>query len=175
MKKSLSVILVALFCLLFTACGADEVPTKVGEVNAPVAVEEVQQQTEFGVGDVVELNDIKASLVSVTENNGSSFNEPSEGNVFVLCEFEIENGSTRDISVSSLMSFEAYQDDYACNLSISALLEAGNKNQLDGTIAAGKKLNGVVGYEVPSDWKNLEIRFAPDFWSSKDITFVVAH
>lgn len=56
-----------------------------------------------------------------------------------------------------------------------ALLEKGDKNQLDGTVAPGKKMNGVIGYEVPADWKELEINFTPDFWSNKDISFVAKH
>ena len=39
--------------------------------------------------------------------------------------------------------------------------------QLDGTIAAGKKMKGVVGYEAPQDWSELEIRFSPSFWGSE--------
>lgn len=56
-------------------------------------------------------------------------------------------------------------------MSLSAIIGA-EKNQLDGTVAAGKKMNGVIGYEAPADWKEIEIRFTPDFWSGKDITFV---
>ena len=55
---------------------------------------------------------------------------------------------------------------------MGALIEKGNKNQLDGAVAAGKKFNGVIGYEVPTDWKELEVRFTPDFWSGKDIVFI---
>lgn len=39
-------------------------------------------------------------------------------------------------------------------------------------IAAGKKMTGIVGYEVPKDWKEIEIRFTPDFWSGNEITFI---
>ena len=46
-----------------------------------------------------------------------------------------------------MASFEAYADDYELNYSVSALLEKNDQNQLDGTIAAGKKRNGVIGYE----------------------------
>ena len=74
-----------------------------------------------------------------------------------------------------MLSFEAYCDDYACPYSLSALLEKGNKNQLDGTVAAGKKLKGVVGYEVPANWKELEISFTPDVWSGKDIVFIATN
>ena len=135
----------------------------------------VPEKTGYGVGEAAESKGITVTLVSVTESSGSSYNKPADGNVFVLCEFEIENGSSSEITVSSLASFEAYCDDYTCNLSLTALIEKGNKNQLDGSVAAGKKFNGVVGYEIPADWKELEIHFTPDFWSGKDIIFVAEH
>lgn len=129
----------------------------------------------FSVGEYAELRGVKVSLVSVTKSMGSDFNTPTDGNVFVLCEFEIINDSEAEVSVSSMLSFDAYCDDYACSLSLSALLEKGNKNQLDGTVAPGKKINGVIGYEVPVDWENIEIHFTPNFWNGKDITFIAAN
>lgn len=125
-----------------------------------------------GVGEAAEMNDIIVSLKDVSESHGSTFNKPADGNVFVICEFEITNNSDKEINISSMLSFEAYCDDYACTFSLSALLEKQNKNQLDGTVAPRKKFNGIVGYEVPSDWKNMEIHFTPDFWSNKDFIFV---
>ena len=125
----------------------------------------------FGVGETAELNGISVKFDSCTENSGSQFNTPDDGNVFLLCEFSIDNQSDKDIAVSSIASFSAYIDDYSTNLSISATTEA-DKTQLDGAIAAGKKMTGVVGYEVPKDWKEIEIRFTPDFWSGSEITFI---
>lgn len=135
--------------------------------------EEVKEdKNEFNVGETAELNGVSVTLKNVTESTGSEYNKPAEGNVFVLCEFEISNNSDKEITVSSMMSFDAYCDDYACTLSLTALIEKGNKNQLDGAVAAGKKFNGVIGYEVPADWKEMEINFTPDFWSGKDMTFI---
>lgn len=134
-----------------------------------------QQQTTFGVGEKVSLDDVVVTLLDVTESYGSTYNKPTAGNVFVLCEFEIENNSSGDIGVSSIMSFDCYCDDYATSSSLSATLERGNKAQLDGSVASGKKMNGVIGYEVPKDWKELEVRFTPSFWSRKDIVFVAKH
>ena len=134
-----------------------------------------EEKTEFGIGDAVELKDVITTLVSVTESNGSDYNKPADGNVFLLCEFNIENNSSSDLAISSIMSFEAYCDDYSTNLSITGLLEAKDKNQLDGSVAAGKKMNGVIAYEVSKEWKELEINFTPSFWSGKDITFNVAN
>lgn len=165
--------------------GGDDEPKKV-ETSAPTQNKEItpiqtEQESEaenksaFYVGETAELKGVSVTFASVTESTGSTYNTPTNGNVFVLCEFEIANNSDKEIAVSSMMSFEAYCDDYTCTFSLSALMEKGNKNQLDGTVAAGKKFNGVVGYEVPADWQELEIVFTPDFWSGKDITFIAAN
>ena len=127
------------------------------------------------MGESAELKDIVVTLVSVEESSGSQFNQPTDGNVFVICEFEIENNSSSEINVSSLLSFAAYCDDYSLNFSLTALLEKGNRNQLDGQIAAGKKMNGIIGYEVPIGWNELEIRFTPSFWSGNEIIFTAVH
>lgn len=148
-------------------------PTKSSTASTTVETEPPKTEppkTEYSVGDKVELNDIVVTLVNVTESNGSTYNKPADGNVFILLEFTIENNSKKDISVSSIMSFESYVDDYTANMSFSAQLET-DKNQLDGTVAAGKKMNGVIGYEVGKDFKEFEIRFTPDFWAGKDIVF----
>lgn len=153
--------------------GGGNEPEKVGEVDTPERQQE-EQKTEFYVGDVVSLNDIEVTFVSCTESNGKQYLEPEEGNIFLICEFSIDNKSEKDIAVSSLVSFEAYVDDYSTTLSFTGTVST-DKQQLDGSIAAGKKMNGVVGYEVPKDWKELEIRFTPDFWTRKDITFIATN
>lgn len=161
-----------------TSGGSDEpqradtpVPPQSGAADST----QPEGESRFRVGETAELKGVRVTLVDVTESTGSTFNTPTDGNVFVLCEFAIANDSDREINVSSAMSFEAYCDDYTCTFSLGALLEKGNQNQLDGTVAPGKKFNGVIGYEVPTDWKELEIRFTPDFWSGKDITFIATN
>jgi hypothetical protein len=74
-----------------------------------------------------------------------------------------------------MMSFNAYCDDYTLAYSLEAMIEKGNNQQLDGVIASGKKFKGVIGYEVPTDWKEIEIHFTPEFWSSKNIIFFANH
>lgn len=129
------------------------------------------QDEVFTVGDAVSLDDIVVTLVDVSENTGGNYMTPSDGKVFIVCEFEIENNSDKDISVSSMLSFEAYVDDYSTNMNLSALLSV-DKSQLDGSVAAGKKMNGVIGYEADSDWNTIEISFTPDFWTGNEIKFV---
>ncbi|RXS75221.1 DUF4352 domain-containing protein [Blautia faecicola] len=45
--------------------------------------------------------------------------------------------------------------------------------QLDGTISPGKKMDGMVGFEVPKDWKTMEIHFKDDVWSNSKFKFEI--
>lgn len=124
----------------------------------------------FTVGETAELKNVQVTMTNVTESYGGAYNKPSDGNVFVLVEFEIANNSEKELAISSFMSFDAYQDGYSTNLSLSALIEKTGE-QLDGSIAPGKKMKGSVGYEIPDNYKELEINFQLDAWSSQKIVF----
>lgn len=181
-KRHLLITILLILAFALFAMGSSEEPT----MPATAAGEKTQHQTEttaattattngFAVGEAAQQKDVIVTLVGVTESTGSNFASPAEGNVFVLCEFNIENNSSKELSISSMLSFEAYCDDYACSFSFSALLAKEDKNQLDGTVAPGKKLNGVVGYEVPADWKELEVHFTPDVWFGKSMIFIATN
>lgn len=135
--------------------------------------QEDSEKDIFGIGETAEMNDVQVTMVNYAQSSGSEYNKPADGNEFVLVEFEIANNSDSEINISSMASFEAYADDYALNYSVSALLEKNDQNQLDGTIAAGKKMNGVIGYEVPADWKTIEIHFKDNVWSSNKFKFEI--
>ncbi len=179
----IGVIVVILLAALFG--GGDDKPKKVENSN----VESTQQDDKkggdektdvdteegkdiFEVGETAELNDVQVTLLSYKESKGSEYNEPSDGNVFLMAEFEIVNNSDSELNVSSMLSFEAYADDYALNYSIGALMDNEDR-QLDGTIAAGKKMKGYIGYEVPKDWSTVEIHFTDDVWSNNKFKFEI--
>lgn len=129
-------------------------------------------KNSFGLLETAKSNDVNVTMTDYEINYGSEWNYPSAGNVFVLAEFEIENNSNSDLAVSSVMSFDAYVDGYSTSLSLGALVE-NNDSQLDGTVAAGKRMRGWIGYEVPSNWNSLEIHFTADVWSGNKFKFVL--
>lgn len=185
MKKRWSLILLAVMLLVvLVGCGesAEDVvgsavsaqPTQTATPEMSEEPSEAPEAKGYAVGEAASLKNVEVTLVSVTESEGSDFFEPEEGNVFVICEFDIANQSKEELSISSILSFDAYCDDYACSYSLSAQM-ASDKSQLDGAVAVGKKMNGVIGYEVPSDWKELEIHFSPNVWSGKDLMFIATH
>ena len=177
MKKIGILIISYVLLLSLCACGSEPslLSTALGGDSSAVGTPAPDNSKVFKLGDTVELDNVTVSFVNITTSNGSDFNEPEDGNIFVLCEFEISNNSKKDLSVSSMLSFDAYCDGYTCGYSLSALLEKGNKNQLDGTIAAGKKMKGVIGYELPSDWQELEIHYTLDITKNSKIVFVATN
>lgn len=131
-----------------------------------------EEQTVFRKGEMAESDDVQVTMTDIMETSGSEYNKPSDGNVFVLAEFEIANNTDKDIAVSSMLSFEAYADDYSLNYSLQALMEK-DGNQLDGSIAAGKKMKGWIGWEVPEDYGTIEIHFTDSVWSNDKLVFVI--
>ena len=106
------------------------------------------------------------------ENAGSEYNKPSDGNVFLMAEFEIVNNTKEELGISSMLSFEAYADDYKLDYSLAAIMEK-EGNQLDGEIAAGKKMKGWIGWEVPQDYQAVEVHFTDNVWSSNKFMFLI--
>ena len=151
----------------------DDGPTKVTGSGAESGGETAggtEGETAFGIGETAEYRGVRVTLVSVTESRGKEYMEPAEGKVFLVCEFNIENGSDKEINVSSVLSFDAYIDDYSTSIDLLACTSSG-KDTLDGTAAPGKKLGGAVGYEASEDWQTIEIRFKANVWSDTEFIF----
>ena len=160
--------------------GSDDKPKKVEtavstEAKNDDTEEKEEEQKVFAVGDSVESKDITITLVSATESAGTDIIKPDDGKEFLILNFDIQNNSKSDINISSVTCFEAYCDDYSLNQDIIGLQapEAKDQGQLDGSVAAGKKMNGVIVYQVPTDFKKFEIKVSPGFWSLKDIEFAI--
>lgn len=126
-----------------------------------------------GIGERLEEDGVAVTLTNVLEKSKGSYSNPKEGNVFILCEFVIENNTSEELNISSMLSFSFYHDGFSESISLEALMSKGSANQLDGTIAAGKKFKGVVGYEIPKDWNELEVSFRPNVWYSSSFDYKV--
>lgn len=129
------------------------------------------KKESFSIGEKAELNGVYVTLVDVSENFWFDVASAEENGIYLICEFDIENNSDKDIAISSFASFETYIDDYVADASLMAILNS-EKSALDGDIASGKKSDGVIGYEADVDWNSIEIRFKPDIASGDYITFI---
>ena len=174
MKKIAMIILSLVLMLSLTSCLT--ISDRTSSNNSVSSEESSESSSPVGKADLpytVEGERLKITLESVTESNGSDFMTPDKGNIFVLCKIEIENISDQEETIDPVLCFDAYADDYSISRSISAEV-ASDEKTLDGTIAPGKKLSGVLGYEVDKDWNTLEIRFTANPFLAKETVFVYA-
>lgn len=168
-NSALNFFLIGLLCtsilLLFVACSPSTTDSDNGAAST--------KTSNLAIGDSAKLEDINITLLSMSESNGSEYNKPEDGNVFVLLEFLFENNSSEEVTISSIGNFDAYVDTYAVSISFEGLYEAGADKTLDKVVSADKKLQGFVAYQVPTDWQEMEVNVTPDFSSSDSAQFII--
>jgi len=149
--------------------------TSADSSSREVEKEKEKEKTDFSVGEVAEYKGVQVSVLNYEESVGNDWGTPEDGKVFVFVNVEIANNTDEEISVSSMVSFDAYCDDYKLDFSSSALMAAStdSRQQLDGSIAPGKKLNGYLGLEVPVDWSTIEVNYKDNFWLSSNFKFII--
>lgn len=138
---------------------------------------EVENKNEFSIGEIAEYKDVQITVTGYEESTGNDWGAPEEGMVFVFPEIEIVNNSGEEVSISSMLSFECYVDDYKTDFSSSAFMAISTdsaKQQLDGSIAPGKKLKGVLGIEAPQDWTTIEIYYKDNVWLGSNFSFKIS-
>lgn len=171
-------IIVAVIVIAAIAGGSNQ-PKKVAssesaETAATSASTESQSaNTSFGVGDTADFDGVQIKVSSAVLSRGSKFATPDDGKLYLGVIVDITNNASKDINISSIANFEAYCDDYTVDQQIMAYQspEWDGITQLDGKVAAGKRMNGVIAYEVPEDFSKFELSISPDFWSSKKVKF----
>ncbi len=168
MRRVLSVLMIAIFCLSFSACIAEDAPTKeTGETPTSAA----KTDEKFGLNETAVFHNLKLTATEIKETDGTGFFVPEDGNVFVGVKFTVENISDEEQTISSLLMFEGYVDDVKCDYSFSAAC-AFDEGTLDGSVAVGKKLVGWYAVEVPRNWSTIELQVQPSLFSNNSAKFV---
>lgn len=149
----------------------DEKTENVG--NANNSSEKENKETEkvdnlFSVGEYAKTKTLKISFLSVNDySSDNMFIKPKDGYKFIRVEFEFENIGKNDETISSLLNWSCYADDYSMEQSWVA------DDVLDATISPGKKAKGAIYFEVPVDSKNIIVEYETNFWTEKKIVFVI--
>lgn len=183
-------IIIAVIVIIIIAAaagsGGDDSPKKVeggsqssttsasGNTDGNEQEDNESDASTFTIGDTADFDGIQVTLSSAVLSDGDGqYITPDDGKYFLILTFSIDNQSEEDISVSSLASFEAYCDDNSINEDLMGqqVPEAGGLDQLDGDVASGKKMNGIISYEVPRDFSTFEVRFTPSFWKDNEAVF----
>ena len=173
MKKFLYSFLI-LTCVFFVLAGCNDVkPEKVGEAGgAPAESQrsdsgETEVKTEvYEIGDSVKAGNLIFTVNSTRTDKGGDIIKPGEGKIYYIVDVTVENTGDKSENVSSLLMFKLFDSD-GYNYSVTFGPET--KGQIDGEIAAGRKLRGELVFEIPEDAMGLELEIDPTIFGSGKI------
>lgn len=173
MKKLLIVLSVICIALSFSACSTDSAAPKKASTSDTTENTSLKnaEDKSFGLNETAEFKNLKVTAIKIEESKGKDFFEADDGKVFIGVNFEIENISDEEQSISSLLLFDAYSDDIKCEYSLSANVVFG-EGTLDGKLSPGKKLVGWYAVEAPQNWQKLELEVKSSWLSNSKAKFV---
>ncbi|MBH5317090.1 DUF4352 domain-containing protein [Paenibacillus sp. GSMTC-2017] len=135
---------------------ADSTTATTATATAAPAASEAPKVEVYKIGETIKYDNLEITLNDVKDSTGDDFIKPAEGNVYKIVDITVENKGDTEEVISSMMHFEMVDDGgYTYNVAITTAV----KNQLDGSVGAGRKLSGQIAYEVPTDVKGLELIF----------------
>lgn len=116
-------------------------------------------QGSYALGETASYNGFEIVMNKVYQSKGTLLiNQPSSGKVFVIAEFTLTNTTDTDRSLAAGEGFTGYFDNQNRPRSISAELASGME-RLEGKMSPGRSIRGVIGFEAPEDWTEMEIEF----------------
>lgn len=169
-KTILIIFLIALIAPNITKYSEDDSePKKVGTVDGNSTSDggKTNTKNEFNVGDIVETEDLKISFLSADKfKSDNEYIQPKKGNIYYRMQFEFENIGDSDKTISSMMNWSCYADDYSVE-------QAFFDDDIDASLSPGKKIKGSVYFEVPKDSKSITLEYETNFWTEDKIVFIV--
>lgn len=139
------------------------VSSEPAESSVESSEESADEKTVAHIGESATSDTLKIifqSAKSYSVINEKSFEQkPDSGKKYVILNFKAENVSSEDEHIN-MFYIKAYCDDMSITQSTLLYYPDGYKI-LSGDLAAGKKLQGAVAFEVPENWQKLEISYKP--------------
>jgi hypothetical protein len=142
-----------------TGGGGTGVATASRVENTPVSVEPTAGGSTGEMSGITGLNKtLRFTINSIRHDDGASeILKPDEGNEYVYLDITIENTGDREESVST--AFAGIQDSES--FQHGATYGPHVKNILNGSVTAGGKLRGTMGFEVPKSATGLHFIYDP--------------
>lgn len=146
---------------LFIDLGPDPV-----KIEPPASIAGETSQQTYNIGDVIQMGTTLLTVNQVTFPAGDQFNQPAQGNKFLVIDLTIENHSSAPISFSSLMqTWLKDPSGQKYDIDLMASVASGGSSP-DGEIAPNEALRGQIGFQVPATATGLVFVFDADVWGT---------
>lgn len=137
---------------------------------ASEAASPAEAKDVYAVGDTADLDGIKVTLNEVTVQEPTQFFKPDPGKKFLIADVTVENTTSAEVSISSALQMDLQDDTgqtYTIDIMATAARNQNSEQTPDGTIPAGEKLRGNIGYQVPEDAAGLRWIYKEVFGSGR--------
>lgn len=129
------------------------------------------ETVESRLGRAFELDGTTVTVTNLRDyNSDSQYYQPEPGNKFINVDVEVKNNTTKDIA---LTDYGMYVIDVGGNQYDSSFdavdLDA---KTLSGTLTAGNKVTGIVGFEVPAGAEIVKLHLKSFDFSSQNKAIV---
>ena len=138
-----------------------------GDKDSGYVLEKNTAATEGALkaGESVESDKLNMTYLSCKKDQSDNmFITPKDGYHYITCEFEFENVSKSDLSVSAF-SFDCYADGVSCDGAFF------RDDAISGTMSPGRKSKGTVTFEVPDGAMTVEVEYLSNIWTSNRVVF----
>lgn len=125
---------------------------------------------ETAIIDSVEIT-VKEIKITLGDDSAITLNPQIEGRVYVGIKVLINNSKSSDLTISSLICFEAKYNSEKVTYSLFSVSLFGGS--LDSTIASNDSLVGWYAIQLPSDWTEFSLTFRLDLFSSNIAKFII--
>lgn len=158
----------------------EEGPKKVEDTNDETdtndsdeeSKEEEIENTEFAIGEKVELDGQVVEVTEVEKSDGDEFEKPSDGKEFVIVHVSIENNSDDEISYNPF-NFKMKNSNGQIEDSGFTIIDSDTALS-SGDLAPGGNVSGTISFEQPKGDDELQLIFEPGFWDTDKIVFNIS-
>ena len=169
-----TLVVLGLYATFGASTDKKESPKIVKAIQTEVEEPTKDKVNRFTIGDTIITRDYKLTVegasIIVSDNK---YAQPNENCEFVEIDLTVENTSNDTLNVNPL-KFTSYADGFSVDNYNSDAYVATSKNTLRADLASGKKVKGVLCYEVPKDWSELELFVnLSDYFGEEDAILVV--
>ncbi|SHJ05888.1 DUF4352 domain-containing protein [Desulfosporosinus lacus] len=165
-------LLVLLVPMLIFLLGAGALTTQ-AHTNSPQFQKQqtalIPQQEAYALGEAFKIGNLQYRINDIRTSDVSGYDRSArEDNTYLFINLTIENQGSTDIEVRSMIGFKL-TDLFGKKQNSSIKAIPVFKDAIDGTIKAGGRMTGELGYEVLNRTQTFNLMVIPDPLSSKTV------
>lgn len=125
--------------------------------------------TSYKVGEAIRLRDTVLTVTSVEFSQGTDFDKPDAGKVYILIHIHVENAGSREVSVNPF-DFKVLDSN---GVIVDQAFTAVAENSLNAVeLALGGKIDGTIPFEVPEGDQGLKLIYQPNWLIDRDRIYI---